>query len=99
VPTYFDHIFSRSERYHLCLSLVVKHVQRVPYFLLKRIQTGPDLSMVVLYSHESRVAAWEMKALRLGLEGMETCLVILKTEYVRISNSTYVDFSAMASPV
>jgi hypothetical protein len=91
VPTYFAHAFSRSKRSHLCLSFVVKLVQHVPIFLLESIQTGPDLIIVVLHTHEARVAALETKALGLRLERMETSLVLVKTDYVRIANSMNVD--------
>jgi hypothetical protein len=42
--------------------------------------------MVVLHAHEATLSAWETKALRIRIEGMETSLVLAKTEYVLIVN-------------
>jgi hypothetical protein len=93
VPTYFAPIFSQSECSHLCLYLLVKLVQHVPYFLLKRIQTCPDLIVVVLHTRVAIVAAWETNALIFRLEGVESSLVLAKNV-----DSVYVGFSSRASP-
>jgi hypothetical protein len=82
VPTYCVHTISRSERSRLFLSLLaVELVQHGSYVLLRRIQTGPDLIVVVLHTREARVADWETKAVRIRIEGTETSLVLVKTEY------------------